>query len=237
MNKSFEIIDGKIIVINEHSRITERECVNNIEDRLITENNIEEIENLINKKKSQIDFDKKAMRTGHINIFNCLLWMTLCILNLLANNTFSAVCNMICAGCWGTSAALTIVPKTKMIKQNKAKIVFLEKSLLEEIDKLNELQKNNSNNAKCIVATKKKLSTSTKITILKNRLNDIELYRNHKHKIIKLYKKGLLEEKLFEGCASRDTINFIMELAKNDVNAENITRNNKTKKKTHDIDN
>ena len=82
----------------------------------------------------------------------------------------------------------------------------------------------------------KELSSNHKISILKDRLRDINLYMEHKHKLIRLYKKGLLENELFEACASRDTINFIIELVKNDLNTESKVKKNKTKVKANDIE-
>ena len=51
MNKSYEVIDNKVIVYDEYYHASSRNYTNNIDDVLVTENNIEEIKKIIKEEK------------------------------------------------------------------------------------------------------------------------------------------------------------------------------------------
>lgn len=53
MNSKYRIEDNEIIVSDYYGHITKREMSDNIEDILVTENNIEEIQKLLVKEKKR----------------------------------------------------------------------------------------------------------------------------------------------------------------------------------------
>lgn len=230
MNTSFKVVDDKIVVTDEKMKKHTRDISDNIEEILITENNIEEIKKLISNERKKINKSNFDIKHAKHKFFLAILWFTNFILNITVQNWFAAGCHFLCTTCWISNYLTTFLPEKKQIKRSEKKLALLEENLILENNKLNELNKNKSNDAMCICPDKKTLSTSIQIKILKDRLKDIEFYIKYKNKIIKLYKKGILEGELFEGCASRDTINFIIKLVENDLAKENT--NTKTKQKS-----
>ena len=231
------VIDNKVIVYDEYYSASSREYTNNIEEVLITENNIEEIEKLIQEEKQK----KKD-----INLMEAVVpaYLALSISRLISSifkfitheieialiRLFSSICF------FGAAYFTGIKTFIKIRKIGNAKLNFLNEELANEKEKLNELNKDKTNDVLYAPEGEKIVDRSIQIDILKNRLRDINFYIDHKHKIIKLYKKGLLENELFEACASRDTINFIIELVKNDLSTENKSKKNKVKVKANDIE-
>jgi hypothetical protein len=237
MNKAYEVIDNKVIVYDEYYSESTREYTNNIEEILITENNIEEINELIeneaynNRKRSTME----SVVPAWLGVATSQLILS--IPKFISNNIGGAIGHVLSSICFFTlSFFCGIRPTIKRNKLAHKRINFLEKKLQEEEKKLNELNKDKTNDLMYAPEEEKKISRSVQIDILKSRLRDINLYMEHKHKIIKLYKKGLLENELFEACASRDTINFIIELVKNDLNEETKSKNNKVKVYANDIE-
>lgn len=237
MNRAYEVINNQVVVYDEYYSESERELTNNIEEILITENNIEEINELIENE----EFNK-----GNRGTFESVVpaWLgvatsqlILSIPKFISNNIGGAFGHIFSSICFFSLSYFYGIRRTiKRKKLVNKKIHFLEEKRDEESEKLYELNKDKTNDLMFVDEKFKEISRTHKIEILKDRLSDINLYMEHKHKIIKLYKKGLLENELFEACASRDTINFIIELVKNDLNTETKSKNNKVKVYANDIE-
>jgi len=81
MHKEFEIIDDEVIITNELGHKQQREISDNIEEILITENNIEEIESLMNYENNIQKKCKKAINKyfgyygvlGGLQLLNAML--------------------------------------------------------------------------------------------------------------------------------------------------------------------
>lgn len=237
MNKAYEINNNQVIVYDEYYSESTREYTNNIEEILITENNIEEINELIEKE----EYNKLrrnsigAITPAYLGFGTSQIMLS--FIRFLENNIWGGFTHLFASSCFFTVSYFAgIRPSRKRKKIANKKINFLEEKRDKESEKLYDLNEDKTNDLMFVDENIKKLSTSHKIDILKDRLRDIELYIQHKHKFIKLYKKGLLENELFEACASRDTINFIIELVKNDLNTESKTKDNKIKVKANDIE-
>jgi hypothetical protein len=219
MNKAYEVIDNNVMVYDEFYHISSRKYTNNIEDVLVTENNIEEIERLI-KEETQKKKD--------INLMEAVVpaYMTLSISRLISSifkfitheievafiRLFSSICFFVAAYFTGIK---------KFIERRKignTKLDFLNEKLVHEKEKLNELNKDETNDLMFVETDKKTINKSVQIDILKVRLMDIKLFVENKNKFIKLYKKGILKNTLSETCVSNDSINFIIELIENDLN-------------------
>ena len=233
MNKSYEVIDNNVIVYDEYHHASSRNYTNNIEDVLVAENNIEEIEKLIEEEKD-INFMEAVapayIALGLSKLISSISKLITREIEVALIHLFTSICFFVAAYFMGIKTFI------KKIKTGNAKNNFLNEKLTQEKEKLNELNKDKTNDLMFVETNEKTISRNYKIDILKDRLRDINFYIEHKHKIIKLYKKGLLENELFEACASRDTINFIIELVKNDLNIETKSKNNKVKVKANDIE-
>lgn len=237
MNKAYEVIDNKVTVYDEYYIEITREYTNNIEEVLITENNIEEINELIENE----EYNKNKRGTIESVTPAWLGFGTsqiiLSIYKFITNNIGGAIEHLFASICFFLAAYYGgIRHARKRKKLADKKIHFLEKKRDEESEKLYELNKDKTNDVMFVDENIKELSRSHKIGILKDRLKDIEFYMQHKQEIIKLYKKGLLENELFEACANHDRINFIIELVKNDLNKEPKSKKNKIKVKANDIE-
>lgn len=239
MNNSYKIIDNKVFVYDDFYNETERDFTNNIENILITENNIEEINELIeNEEYNKYTHDPFEtvmpawLGFGTAQIISC-------IGKLITKDIGAAISHFIASISFISLAYFGGIRKIKKRKEiAKKKIDFLEEKRDEESEKLYELNKNKTNDTIFVDESIKELPIEHKTYFkLRERLTDINLYMQHKQKFIKLYKKGLLEGELFEACASRDTINFIIELVKNDLNEDIKSKKDKLKIKTNDIKN
>ena len=237
MNKAYEVADNKVTVYDEYYSESTREYTNNIEEILITENNIEEINKLIMDEEYYI-INRSPMESVVPAWFGFgTSQIILSIYKFITNDIASAIGYIFTSSSFFCVAYFAgIRPAIKRKKIKKRKISFLEEKLEEEEKKLNDLNKDKTNDLMFVDENERTISSDYKIDVLKNRLRDIKLYMDHKHEIIKLYKKGLLENELFEACASRDTINFIMELVKNDLNTETKSKKNKVKVYANDIE-
>lgn len=236
MNKSYEVINNEVIVYDEYYSESTREYTNNIEEILITENNIEEIDELIENEE-----DNKDRRDSFEIIIPSWLGfgtaqLISCIYRLFTNDIGSAISHFIAS--IGFLSLAYFGGIKKLIKRKeiaKKKISFLEEKRDEESEKLYELNKDKTNDVMFVDENLRELPTNRTVYFaLKDRLRDINLYMVHKQKFIKLYKKGLLVNELYEACASHDTIDFIMELVKNDLSIENKSKKNKVKIKAND---
>jgi len=238
MNRAYEVTDNQVIVYDEYHCENTRKYTNNVEEILITENNIEEIDELIENE----EYNKHRRDSFEIIIPSWLGFGTAqlisCIYRLIKNDIGSAISHFIVSIGFLSLAYFGGIKKLIKRKEiTKKKISFLEEKRDEESEKLYELNKDKTNDVMFVDENLRELPTNRKVYFaLKDRLRDIELYMQHKQKFIKLYKKGILENELFEACASRDTINLIIELVKNDLNTESKTKDNKIKVKANDIE-
>lgn len=233
MNKSYEIIDNNVIVYDEFHHASSRSYTNNIEDVLVTENNIEGIEKLIEEEKH----NKKDI--NFISAFTPA-YLALSISRFISSifkfftneievaifRLFSSICFFIAAYFSGIKSFI------KRRKMGKAKINFLNKKLVDEKEKLKELNKDKTNDLMFVETKQKLINRSEQIANLKERLKDIKVYMENKNKFIKLYKKGFIKNVLTEAGNSNLSINFIIELIENDLGIEtsNKIKNNKQKK-------
>lgn len=231
MNKELELKNGKLIVTNEFGKEIEREFSSNIEQILITENNIEEINTLIEKENKTIIENKSKLKSintySNIDVYICLLWTTSAILHALSGNIFSTIVKILCSGVWFLNFySNNIKHYFKDIKTSEKSILLLEKELDLQNQKLNVLEKEKNNDCNYVDTSKKHFHTSDKILELKNKLMIIEDYMHNKSKYIKYYKKGILS--VLNSYYNNNNLLFIEELIKNDL--ENNT-NIKTKEK------
>lgn len=219
MNKSYEVIDNKVIVYDGYYSESTREYTNNIEEILITENNIEEIEKLIKDEKQ----NKKD-----INLIEAVVpaYVTLSISRLISSifcfitheieiafiRLFSSICLFIAAYFSGIK---TFIKRRKI---GNTKLNFLNEELSNEKEKLNELNKDKTNDLMFVETAQKKINRSVEIDILKNRLRDIKVFIENRNKFIRLYKKGIIKNTLTESCIGNDSISFIIELIENELN-------------------
>ena len=225
MNKELEFKDGKVFVTNEYGRKTERKLSSNIEQILISENNIEEIEKLIKKENKTIAKSKNNMKSANTYIFLCFLWATTGILSAISGNIFSTILNIVCSACWGINAySFNIKPNLKKIKTSESSILFLEEQLDLQKEQLNKLQKEKNNDYNYVDTSRKHFTTSDRIIELRNKLFIIEDYIHNKSKYMKLYKEGVL--KTATNLYNNNNLTFLEELIKND-----LEHNTKTKEK------
>jgi len=234
MNKELELKNGKLIVKNEFGKEIEREFSSNIEQILITENNIEEINALIKKENKIITDSKnniKSIKTYlNIDVYICLLWTTSAVLHALSGNIFSTILKILCSVVWFSNFYSNIIKwYFKDIKTSKKSISLLEKELDLQNQKLNVLEKEKNNDCNYVDTSKKHFHTSDKILELKNKLMIIEDYMHNKSKYIKYYKKGIL--KVLNSHYNNNNLLFIEELIKNDLE-NNTNEKSKEKQKT-----
>lgn len=238
MNRAYEVTGNQVIVYDEYHCENTRKYTNNIEEILITENNIEEINELIEDE----EYNKDRRDSFEIIIPSWLGFGTAqiisCIYRLIKNDIGSAISHFIVS--IGFLSLAYFGGIKKLIKRKeiaKKKISFLEEKRNEESEKLYELNKDKTNDVMFVDENLRELPTNRTVYFaLKDRLRDINLYMDHKHKFIKLYKKGLLVNEFYEANASHDTIDFIMELVKNDLSTESKSKKNKVKVYANDIE-
>lgn len=225
MNKELEFKNRKVIVTNEFGDETEREMTSNIEQILITENNIEEIEKLIYDKKTILKMDKSFVNLARAFYGVSAIWFLAFISNLLAGNILPAVGNILCSILWtGNAYILHIKPNKPKLKSAEKSIIFLEEQLDLQNEQLNKLQKEKNNNCNYIDTSKKHFTTSDKILELRNKLLIIEDYQHNKAKYLKLYKAGII--KGITVWYNNNNLKFLEELIKNDLehNTKSKTR-------------
>jgi len=215
MHKEFEVIGNEVIVSNGWDNKV-RACYNNIEEVLITENNIEEINNLINREKSYNKLDKSKLFPGYMYL-SCSGIQTLTgILHLIQSNNVG-ILHLVCGTCFLFSGCSLTIPSRKDIKAAKQKEKLLEEELFKEELKLCKLNNNKSNDAMFIANGIKKISESDEIKDLRDKLQAIQCFNHYKHKYIRYYKKGILKEKLGNCFYNENEIAHIEELVKDKV--------------------
>lgn len=233
MNIGFKIIDGKVIVRNEHYREKEREFTNNIKDILECENDIEVIEELIDKEQSYIETSKRNLKTLGLSKLLCsVLWGMTAILNTLTGNFVLAIMNALCCAIWGLNTHVAVKPEKIKIKNSENVIAVLQEQLKERKENLKELNKNKENDA-LYIEEENELSTSEVIDKLKKKLEIVETYRVMRKFYIELLKDGLLDS-YFNLGHDEEEIAFIKALIRLDLGDERFNKleNNKAKQKT-----
>ena len=232
MNKEFKTIEDKLVVTNEYGFKTERNITNNFKEILITENNIEEIEDLLIDEKNDEYYNiSDIKRYGKYKFIIAGIWFIASILNLFIGNISIMCLDFSLVGMWTLNGFASINPYLKKLKGNKKSISTLEEHLTEEKRTLKELKKEEKNDLNFLNQISGELSTSEKIRNLKHKLLIIKIYEQHKRKLIKLYKQGMLENSYFN-LFYGDDFEIVKELIQNDLQKENTAKKEKQNQKT-----
>ena len=220
MNTEYISKEDKLIVTDEYGHKTERNITNNFKEILITENNIEEMENLLIDEKIDKNYNNSNIKLNSIHVLSLTtLWIIVSIFNFLAGNLVAGCVALFSSGIW-TCGFIAIIPNLKKLKVNKKTISILQESLTEEKNNLKELNEEKENSLAFLNQLSGTISTSEKIENLKTKLLIIQMYEQHKRKIIKLYKLGKLENSYFRLFYGND-FKILEELIKNDLQNEN----------------
>lgn len=219
MNIKFKFINNKVLVTKDNHYVIERDVTNNIEEILITENNIEEIENMISKNQSNINDSKNKIK------FNSLYYYSLaglnfvnCALRLTDSELLTGIAWGTVGISWGSYAYFNYVkPEKELIQVYNKKIEYLQESLNKENEKLNELKNQKNNDLMYLNDEEIKLKTSKLIEDLKSKLCVIQKFNYNKRKYINYYKKGILIEILKGSFYKDNEITFMEELIKNEI--------------------
>lgn len=241
MNKAFVELDNETITVsNEKGVLVNRENSDNIEEILITENNLETIENTIFKTTEELDkikVNKKELKIAFIELIAIAIVFvpSLCgilsimfdvaFINLFFDPTIKAlgIISLFISGL----LSLGVVPKY-IIDRNKEKRVgkalkFLENQRQETKAKLEELSKQSTNQleSKEIDYPINIIDTKIYFNKLKRELLLLEDYRRHKNKYEKLFKEGNLDNYLIaKKNYSYDKIEFIKNLITKELQKE-----------------
>ena len=177
MNSAYQIIDDKVVVTSDLGFKTTREISNNFEEILITENNIEEINELIKKEKYSIPKRSTSETVAPAWFGFATSQFILSIPKFIANDIGSAIIHILSSICFFSAAYFSAIkPAIKRKKIKDKKIEVLTQKLEEEKEKLSELKEDNTNDLMCVNQDFKMLSRSIKMKMLKDRLTDINLY-------------------------------------------------------------
>lgn len=229
MNKAYNFINDKAIVIDENGNCTQTEYYDNLHNVLVEENLIETIEKEIeNLKDQKTNINSSKSIKKYIPLASILVFLTILILpmfiggnSIFINSIFGKVnllsFTKIFLGTFFIPIALTydymiysaINQKIKTSTSIDYKIDYLNKKLVEERQKLDELKNNKINTEKDSTLKFAKVNDVEKLKQLKHYL---ELYGYLGYDTKKLYKyleKGNLEKKLSKYCDNED-----IELAK-----------------------
>lgn len=227
MNSSYKVIDNKVFVYDEFYDETEREFTNNIEEILITENNIEEIEDIIHYQIYINNLNTPQLIMSSFLGLGTAQFIT-GVFRLLTDGISSSLFHFLMSTTFcSLSYPIGIKPYLKEKRNLKLKKYILEDALAKEKEKLNKLNEDKTNDLEIVTEIPNIIFTSKEISILKERLNDIKLYMNNRHKFIKLYKKGELSKLFYECSVNSYTIDFIKELIELDLGIETKKENNK----------
>lgn len=221
MNKSYEVIDNKVIVYDEYHCESAREYTNNIEDILITENNIEEISELIENEKKHVTNNPFEM-ISPIYIGLSIAQLFLGIFKIATDRIVSAIIHLFASTCFfGVSYILGIKPMIKRNKIKKRKLNLLEETLDKEQKKLNMLNNDNSNDLIYVTPNKKTLDRSEQIIFLKRKLDVIYFFETYRAKLIHHYKKGTLRKIMLKYfCFDNEDYCLMEELIKNELSTK-----------------
>lgn len=220
MNIYFEIENSKANILTDNKGRIKKDATNNIEEILITENNIEQIECDIQGHLSNITFYKNKITFLKANTLVSLLCIATGVFSLSIGLAWPALIQFILAGAWIGFSIKDIIENKKLIKASEHIINELENNLQTEKDKLNELRKDKTNDL--IDQKRKKINKSEVLCNLKRKLDIIYYYEINKSKLINAYKNGTL---LYYGLKNLDTYFttydeqiFLEELILNDLN-------------------
>ena len=224
MNTEYKSKEDKLIVTDEYGYKTQRNITNNFKEILITENNIEEIENFLIKnnddKKNNI---KEIKRDCPHWIIIASSWLISSILFFINGDYVLGCIYFGVSNIWLYNGLSGIMPNIKGLRANKKSTIILEKQLTEEKNNLKELKKEDKNDLNFLNQISGTISTSEKIQDLKHKLIIIHLYEMHKTKLIRLYKRGKLENSYF-GLFYGDDFKIVEELIKNDLQNKNTPK-------------
>ena len=229
MNVEYETQGNELIVIDQIGRKTKREITNNFKEILITENNIEEIKNLINAEEiNQADYKKNIKRKGMLPLINFNLWLSAAILYLCSADIILGCTYVVISSFWGLSAYVNSNQYLKLLKASKKWTAILEEQLENEKSNLKELQNDKENNLNFQNEISGEVPYSKKIVDLKTKLDMFNYYFDHKKACLKAYKNGYLKQKVQHLFDENDLL-LLEELIINDL-YEN-TQVNKEKQK------
>lgn len=233
MNKDFEIIDDKVIVHTDDRCTLTREVTNNVEDILICENNIEYMEEKLQYYLDKTKQSKKKISSKWSDLGLCILWFIPFVLNSVMGKWWLSILQFFCSASWGCRYFINVNDERKFIKASKPIIKELENNLIKEKEKLNELNKDKTNDLMYVETSKKEINRSEQIRNLKRKLDVIYSFEIHKTKIIRHYKRGILREML----AKYFYLNYyddydyalLEELIKNDLSKKEEKKTSKQK--------
>ena len=110
MNTEYKSKEDKLIVTDEYGHKTERNITNNFKEILITENNIEEMENLLIDEKIDKNYNNSNIKLNSIHVLSLTtLWIIVSIFNFLAGNLVAGCVALFSSGIW-TCGFIAIIP-------------------------------------------------------------------------------------------------------------------------------
>ena len=227
MNKEYEIKDDKLVIIDDKGVQTERNITNNFKEILLTENNIEEIENFNN----YTNFNEIFNNISKQNLKNLVL-ITLpisviiaiilsCIQSIPIYATLLQIPTVVSAITFFVSDRLSMKEAKELFKEIKTKQEsIVDDELTTQKEKLNELNKNSiiqkSNNK----IEKEKINKSELINNLKRKLELIKEYQLNKDEYLEYSKDHFISIKLKNKGYSESDVEFIQMLIKEDLELE-----------------
>lgn len=111
MNRMFEIIEDDAIILTDNKGTIIRKVQDNIEDVLVTENNIEEMEKLIDDEERKINRSNNQIKYSKYKLFLAIMWFTILGLNILAQNWFIASLDLLCGSLWTFNYLSVVLPE------------------------------------------------------------------------------------------------------------------------------
>lgn len=229
------------VVVNTDNGLEKRDDNNNIEEILITENNIEEIENKINDLKDGIVGAnyKKLLETTSLKYIKNFLEISIpasilvfilaytCFSLSAAINTLPIIALTLIPGC-GISSILATTKVNKLHNiYSKRQLNLLENELENQKQKLNELNSKKIINNNCYnskIGKTKKIDRSKLIEDLKIKLKLIEEYQPNSKQYVEYAKDHFISIKLKDMGYSESDVNFIQELIEEDTKNENYQK-------------
>lgn len=230
MYTNYEIKNGKVFAYDKFGYSKNMKLTSNIKEILICENDIEKMKEIINGIEYDIIESKKKRKSKGLYHFSLAsLWGTSTTLQFVLNNNWIVGLLFSANAVLNTGLGLSyVIPESKHIKINKAKIDLINKYLREERLKITELEQSNNQNLNYIEQSGI-VPTSKKIDELRDKLNILHDYMTDRRHYIKHYKEGTLKNmvKVLE-YDSEEKIKFLEELIKEDLG-------NSTKEDNKDI--
>lgn len=251
MNVQYIKTEDKVFVINENGEIREEEKTNNIKEKLEKENEIENVNNRINKVM-EIILDKKGHRKNNIKTTKITMLLPLFVIPIAVLLEYfygmdpNAVINTIAGPISGLQGMIMLPsfvsivlcdilfpawfridrPSKKQIKKHTTELKLL-KALKKELEEDLEAIKEKSISDKSESQKQfKKLTTSG----LKNEINLISYYSNNEDKLKKLHNENRLQEYLKSIDAYDFEIEYIVNLVESDLAKDVSYSDNDVKK-------